>query len=174
FFVVTGADGTFVLDALAPGAYLVSPMVGGGGSKPKDIYIVRADLALGTRGHVEVDATPGPATVTVTAKTDDGKPVAMGGLFLIEAKVDVHNAAELMAPDQLNAIFGPKPITIHMRGVMAGNGEVEGVKVGDATLCVSPFAGRPPEDPSKALLKCQPVKVTAGKQTVAITVPAPK
>ena len=40
-----------------------------------------------------------------------------------------------------------------MRGVMGGSSEVEGVKVGDATLCVAPFAGRPPEDPSSALAR---------------------
>jgi hypothetical protein len=174
FFVVTGPDGTFALDALAPGAYLVSPMVGGGGPKPKDIYIVRADLVLGTRTHVEVDATPGPATVTVTAKTEDGQPVAMGGLFLVEAKVEIHSAVELMSPDQLNAIFGAKPITVHMRGVMGGSSEVEGVKLGDATLCVTPFAGRPPDDMSKAAIKCQPLRVSGGKQTVTIVVPAAK
>ena len=172
FFVVTGPDGTFALDALAPGAYLVSPMVGGGGPKPKDIYIVRADLVLGTRTHVEVDTTPGPATVTVTAKTEDGQPVAMGGLFLVEAKVEIHSAVQLMSPDQMNAIFGAKPITVHMRGVMGGSSEVEGVKVGDATLCVTPFAGRPPGDMSKAAIKCQPVHVGTGKQAVTIVVPA--
>ncbi|HEY4059438.1 MAG TPA: carboxypeptidase-like regulatory domain-containing protein, partial [Kofleriaceae bacterium] len=31
FFVVTGADGTFALDALTPGAYIIFPMIGGGG-----------------------------------------------------------------------------------------------------------------------------------------------
>jgi protocatechuate 3,4-dioxygenase beta subunit len=173
FFVVTGPDGAFALDALAPGAYLVSPMIGGGGSKPKDIYIVRVDLALGTRTHIEVDTTPGPATVTVIAKTDDGQPVAMGGLFLTEATIVVHSAAELVSPDQLD-IFGPKPIAVHMRGVIGGSSEVEGVKLGDATLCVTPFAGRPPDDLSKAPIKCQPVHVGPGKQTVTIVVPAPK
>jgi hypothetical protein len=174
FFVVTGPDGTFALDALAPGAYLVSPMVGGGGNKPKDIYTVKVDLVLGTRPHIEVDTTPGPATVAVTAKTDDGQPVAMGGLFLVEANVVIHSAVELMSPDQLNSIFGPKPITIHMRGVVNGSSEVEGVKLGDATLCVTPFAGRPPDDLSKAPIKCQPVHVGSGKQTVTIVVPTPK
>ena len=174
FFVVTGPDGTFALDALAPGAYLVSPMVGGGGSKPKDIYTVKVDLVLGTRPHIEVDTTPGPATVTVTAKTEDGQAVAMGGLFLIEANVVIHSATELMSPDQLNNIFGPKPIAIHMRGVVSGSSEVEGVKLGDATLCVTPFAGRPPDDLSKAPIKCQPVHVGSGTQTVAIVVPTPK
>src|SRR6185312_15205277 len=47
FFVTTGPDGTFALDALAPGAYIVYPMLGGGGNRPKDIYVRKVDVGLG-------------------------------------------------------------------------------------------------------------------------------
>ena len=33
FFTTTGADGTFALDAIAPGNYIVYPMFGGGGRR---------------------------------------------------------------------------------------------------------------------------------------------
>ena len=166
FFVVTGADGTFALDALAPGPYIIYPMIGGGGPKPKDMYIVKIDVALGTRTHVDLDATPGTATVSVTA-TSGGQPVAMGQLFLIGATVD-GRLLEARALDQLT-IFSATAVPLHLRGVMGGSVDVEGVRAGDYTLCVKAMTGPSPD--AAAPMGCQPVKVGSGKQTVAIAVP---
>lgn len=173
FFVVTGPDGTFALDTLSPGPYLIYPMVGGGGPRPKDIYIVKIDVPLGARTHVDLDATPGTATVSITAKTDGGKPVAMGQAFLLGAKVAIGNMEELRTLDQLG-IFTSTPIVLSMRGVMNGSVEVEGVRTGDATLCVGMFAGRPPDDLKTVPIKCQPLHVESGKQAVTVVVPASK
>lgn len=170
FFVVTGADGTFALDALAPGPYIIYPMIGGGGAKPKDMYIVKIDVPIGTRTHVDLDATPGSSTVSVTA-TSGGKPVAMGQLFLIGATVAAHSLDELRAIDQLG-VFGATAVPVHIRGVMGGAVDVEGVRPGDYTLCLAAFAGPPSDDLSQVPFLCQPVKVGAGKQATTIAVPA--
>ncbi|MEO8842676.1 MAG: carboxypeptidase-like regulatory domain-containing protein [Kofleriaceae bacterium] len=158
FFVVTGVDGTFALDALAPGAYIIYPMIGGGGSKPKDMYIVRIDASIGTRTHVDLDATPGTSTVRVTA-TSGGQPLAMGQLFLIGATITPRSLDDLRAIDQL-AIFGATAIPVHIRGVIGGAVEVEGVRPGTYTLCIAGPA-----------LACQPLVVGSGKQAVAVVVP---
>jgi hypothetical protein len=60
FFVVTGPDGTFALDTLAPGAYVIYPMLGGGGGRPKDMYTRKVEVTAVARMKVEIDATPGP------------------------------------------------------------------------------------------------------------------
>ncbi len=172
FFVVTGADGTFALDALSPASYLVYPMVGGGGGQPKDMYIVRTEVALGARAHLDIDATPGTSTIAITAKSATGVPIAMGQAFLIGAPLTVHRFSELRALDQLG-IFGATPVPMHRRDVMKGVAEVEGVRAGTYTLCVGGVTGTiRPADPMALPVQCQPVKVGAsGTQTVAITVP---
>ena len=162
FFVVTGADGTFSLDALAPGPYIIYPMIGGGGPRPKDMYIVKIEVSAGTRTHVDLDATPGTATVSVTA-TMGGQPLAMGQLFLIGATVAPHTLEDLRALDQWN-IFGATAIPLQIRNVMGGAIDVEGVRAGDDTLCIAGFSGRPPEDLTQAPLTCQAIKVGSGKQ----------
>ncbi|HEX7701049.1 MAG TPA: hypothetical protein VF403_10015, partial [Kofleriaceae bacterium] len=90
--------------------------------------------------------------------------------FLIEATVD-GRSLEDRALDQLN-IFSATAVPLHIRGVMGGSVDVEGVRAGDYTLCVKAVAGRPPDDLTQAPIACQPVKVGTGKQAVAIAVPA--
>ena len=166
FFVITGADGTYALDALAPGSYVIYPLIGGGGAKPKDMYIVKTTVTAGSRTHLDLDATPGPATLSVTA-TQNGSPLAMGQLFLIEATVAARTLEDLRALDQLD-IFSAGAIPFHIRGVMGGSVDVEGVRPGDYTLCVAAFAGRPPDDLTQVPTACQPVVMGTGKQTVAL------
>jgi hypothetical protein len=141
-------------------------MIGGGGAKPKDMYIVKTTVTTGSRTHLDLDATPGPATLSVTA-TQNGSPLAMGQLFLIEATVAARTLEDLRALDQLD-IFSAAAIPFHIRGVMGGSVDVEGVRPGDYTLCVAAFAGRPPDDLSQVPTACQPVKMGTGKQAVAL------
>jgi RNA polymerase sigma-70 factor (ECF subfamily) len=168
FFVTTGPDGTFALDALAPGPYVVYPMLGGGGNRPKDIYTRRADLVLGKKTEIAIDATPGAITLAVTVKTDKGAPVPMAQLITIAATIDPTSIDELR--DGTNMPFGDGVIPIYMRGIQDGAAQIEGMKQGPHTLCV---VGGDPRDPSTAKMKCQQSKLTnADKQAVALTVPA--
>ena len=174
FFVIAGPDGTFAFDALAPGAYVVYPMIGGGGSGPKDMYIRKVTLALGARSKVTIDATAGPAAVTVNVKTASGTKPPMAQVFMIQATIAPHSVGELRAIDQLD-VFGDDPIPMHIRGARGGTAEVTGVRPGTYTVCAVPVFGPPPEDPDTMAVKCMPAKIGAApKQTVDIVVPDPK
>jgi len=78
FFVTTGPDGAFAFDALAPGAYVVYPMLSRGGNSPGSMYMRRTDVVLGTKTQIDIDATPGPVTLAVSVTTDAGAPLPMG------------------------------------------------------------------------------------------------
>lgn len=168
FFVTTGPDGTFALDALAPGAYIIYPMLGGGGGRPKDMYTRRVDLALGTKAHVEIDATPGTVELSVSAKTDKGTPVPMAQLIAIAATINPATVEELR--DGTHMPFGDQVMPIYLRGIMAGAATIEGMRAGPHTLCVlvgDPSGGGLPK------FKCTPTKLSAAaKQTASIVVPA--
>ena len=164
FFVTTGPDGAFTLDTLAPNAYVVYPMVGGGGSRPKDIFTRRVELVLGKTTHVDIDATPGTVTLNVSVKTEKGAAVPRAQLIALGAKIDPKTIDELR--DGTHVPFGDVELPIYMRGVADGATTVEGMRPGDYTLCV--LLG--PET-----FKCSQTKVTAAaKQSASVVTPEPK
>ncbi len=169
FFVVTGPDGTFALDTLAPGSYVLYPMLGGGGGRPKDMYVRRVDLVLGKKAKVEIDAAPGAVTLSVAVKTDKGTPVPMAQLIAIQATIDPQTVEELR--DGTHMPFSDQVMPIYIRGISEGAATIEGVRPGAHTLCV--LFGDPRQDPSALKFKCSPAKLTAAaKQTAAVVVPA--
>src|SRR5205085_10848587 len=134
FFVVTGADGSFALDALAPGAYIVYPMLGGGGNKPKDIYTKKVIVEMGKRARVDIDTTAGPITLNVTVKTDKGNPVPMAGIATIGTALDVKSAEEFQ--DLSRVPYGPdQVIPVYMRPALGGSVELTGLRTGLHTVC---------------------------------------
>jgi RNA polymerase sigma factor (sigma-70 family) len=168
FFVTTGPDGTFALDALAPGTYVVYPMLGGGGNRPKDMYIRRTDVAPGAKTTIDIDATPGPVTLAISVKTDHGAPVPMAFLLAIQAAIDPQSAEELR--DGTRIPFTDQIIPMYMRGVEQGAVTIEGMRPGAHTLCT--VLGDP-RDPASAKLQCTHVTLTAAtKQAATIVVPA--
>ncbi len=174
FFVSTGADGTFALDALAPGPYVIFPMIGGGGNRPKDMYLRKVEVVLGTRAHVEIDATPGPVTLAVKLESSNGKKVPMAQVFAIQAAISPRSAADLRDLDQLPNL-GETPVPIYVRGAMDGAVEITGMRAGIHTICVVAMTGPPPDDLSTLPVICVPVKLgPATKASVEIVVPAAK
>jgi len=168
FFVTTGPDGTFALDALAPGAYIVYPMLGGGGNRPKDIYVRKVDVGLGAPTHVVIDATPGAVTLAVTVKTTAGAPLPMAQLLAIQASIQPATVDELR--DGSHLPFTDQVTPTYMRGVRDGAATIEGMRPGMHTLCV---VSGDPRDPSTAKLQCMQTTLSpAANQNVAITVPA--
>jgi RNA polymerase sigma factor (sigma-70 family) len=171
FFVVTGADGTFALDALAPGAYIVYPMLGGGGNKPKDIYTKKVIVEMAKRAHVDIDTTAGPITLAVTVKTDKGNPVPMAGIATIGVALDVKSVEEFQ--DLSRVPYGPdQVIPVYMRPAIGGSVELTGLRPGVHTMCAV-FGNPMVADPSTIKFKCTaPTKLTNPKHAVTITVPA--
>ncbi|NVB79269.1 MAG: sigma-70 family RNA polymerase sigma factor [Kofleriaceae bacterium] len=167
FFVVTGPDGTFALDTLSPGAYIVYPMLGGGGNRPKDMYAKKVEVVLGSKAKVDIDATPGTATLGVTVTTDKGTKVPMAQLVTIAAAINPQTVDELR--DGTNMPFGDAVVPIYVRGVVDGAATIEGVKPGPHTACV--VLGDP-RDPSATKFKCAQTKVVGSAGKVAITVPS--
>ncbi len=174
FFVTTGADGTFALDALAPGPYLVYPMIGGGGNRPKDMYVRKVEVVLGARASVTIDATPGPVTLAVSVKTTAGAKVPMAQVFAVQATVTPHTVSELRDLDQL-PVFGDTPLPLYIRGAMDGAAEITGMRPGKHTICIVPMSGPPPTDLDTLPLTCVGTTLgTAAKAKLDVVVPAPK
>lgn len=168
FFVTTGPDGTFALDALAPGAYIVYPMLGGGGGSPKDIYTRKVEVPQGAKAKVDIDATPGTISLAVTVKTDKGTPVPMAGLVAFQALIAPQTADELR--DGTHIPFGDHELPVYMRGIMAGAATIDGMRPGGHTLCVLSGSTTGPSGPK---MHCKQTKLTAAaKQAATVVVPA--
>jgi RNA polymerase sigma factor (sigma-70 family) len=167
FFVTTGPDGTFTIDELAPGSYIVSPMLGGGGNRPKDMYMRRAEVALGKKTKIEIDATPGPVALSVSVKTDKGAPLPMAQLMAAQAAIDPKSVEELRDGTRLPF---DQIIPVYLRGIQDGIATIEGMRPGVHTLCA--LLGDP-RDPSSAKLKCTQQTLTAAtKQNASLVVPS--
>ncbi len=181
FFTTTGPDGTFALDAIAPGDYIVYPMFGGGGPRPKDIYTRRVIVAAGKRSKVEIDATPGPLAIEISVKNSDGSP-AMAQVITVEAAIEVTNLEELRdgawRTRMLNGMkFTEAVIPIYMRAHMGGPIEITIARPGTHTTCTMSMAGMTADtDLSKAPFKCQQFKLEAGqpRRSLELTLPKPK
>lgn len=174
FFTITGPDGSFALDQLTGGRYMVYPLIGGGGSRPKDLYIRVVDVSAGARARAEIDASPGDLTLDVSAKDDAGNPVELAQVGLIRATVDAPTMeamrdAAWLAP-QLSA-GGTTPL--HLRQIRGAPAKFEGVLAGHYTACVTPFppSGVDPDAAEEAPMKCVGVDLP-GPTTLEVVVPA--
>jgi len=167
FFVTTGPDGTFAFDALAPGAYVVYPMLGRGGSSPGSIYMRRTDVTLGTKAQVDIDATPGPITLAVSITTDAGARLPKGRVGTIELAIHPQTAEELRDGTRL-----PTDRTIAMHGgvIHDGAASIEDLQPGTHTLCAMIGDAR---IASTVKLTCKQVTLSsAPRQTASLAVPS--
>lgn len=180
FFVVTGADGSFALDALTPGAYFIYPMIGGGGPRPKDMVLRTVDVTAGERARIEIDATPGTAKLTLKVKTDTGEPVALAAVLTVQAKVDAPTMEALRDGSFLPpSLRDGATVMIYMRQAMGGLMSIEEMRAGEFTSCVVPFpvgdelglARQVAERLNELPMKCVPVTVADAPVTVDVVVP---
>ncbi|HEY5945526.1 MAG TPA: carboxypeptidase regulatory-like domain-containing protein, partial [Kofleriaceae bacterium] len=169
YFVTTGPDGTFAFDALAPGSYVVYPMLGGKGNGPMNNYLRRVEVVLGTKANVEIDTTPGAVALAVSVKTEKGAPLPMAGLIAIQLSFNPQTVEELRDGTQMPV--GDQIIAMYGGRVQAGAAEIKAMRPGAYTLCT--FLGDPRVASSVKKLTCTQLKLTAGaKQTASLVVPA--
>jgi RNA polymerase sigma factor (sigma-70 family) len=166
FFVTTGPDGTFSLDALAPGAYVVYPMFGGGGNRPKDMYTRRVDLVAGQRTKLEIDATPGALALAVTVRAG-GTPAA-AQVLAIQATVSPTSLDDVAQGTGFP--FGDTVVPIYLRGAPTGTIEITGMRPGTHTVCAMGLGGG---DPRTGALHCRRIELDAARprHTIDLTLP---
>ncbi|HTL36711.1 MAG TPA: sigma-70 family RNA polymerase sigma factor [Kofleriaceae bacterium] len=167
FFVTTGPDGMFAFDSLAPGSYVVYPMLGGKGKGPMNNYLRRVEVTLDKKANVEIDATQGSAALAISVKTAKGAPVPMAGLIAIQLLLDPHTAEELR--DGAHMPVADRTIPMYGGRVQEGVASIESMRPGAYTVCV--MLGDP-RVASSVKLECTHVKVSAtAKQTASLVVP---
>ncbi len=180
FFVTTGADGSFAVDALTPGIYGIYPMIGGGGNQPKDMYVKRIDVVAGQRIKVAIAATTGKAALEVNVVTDAGEPVLASNVIVLGMKVDAPSMGALRDGALLQTLAPDAPaVPFYIRNALGGPARVDKMKPGAYTACASPLPGDPRNPMVRQQLmmmadslpmKCQPVTVD-GEKKLTITVP---
>jgi hypothetical protein len=146
-------------------------MLGGGGGRPKDMYVRRVEVAMGKRTHVEIDATPGPVTLTVRVLDADNKLAGMAQVFAIGLDLDIKTLEDLRDGSRL-AGMGDKVITTHIRGAMGGTVDIAGMRTGPVTVCGTIMSFPPPDDTMNLPFTCAHLKLDAAKvkETVDIVV----
>ncbi len=178
FFVTTGPDGSFALDALTPGLYAITPIVGDAGDK----YFRSADIVAGGRAQLDINITTGSGSIEIAVKTDAGEPVLASRVAVVGMRVDAPNLAALRYGALLPSLppDGP-PIPFFTRKARGGSARADHMKPGTYTACAVPLPGDP-RNPTVAQqlqeqvhslpMKCAPVTIGSGEKKLTITVPA--
>jgi hypothetical protein len=176
FFVVTGADGKFAFETLTAGEYLVYPMFGGGGGRPKDMFMRVAKVVAGERAQTEIAARSGPVTLSIRPLSAAGEPIAAAQVFLLNTAVDGPTMEALRDATWLDPT---RLVAFYLRMAMGAPARVEGLVPGPHTACAVPLPVDP-NDPSsmqRAMgmveslpMRCQPVTVGAApaEQTIEL------
>ncbi len=193
FFVITGADGSFALDALTAGQYLVYPLIGSGGgnrgviARPKAMYMRPVEIVPGQTTQADIDFAPGTIDLAIEVATDDGTPVAAAAIFVIGTAVDVPNARSLRDGAWVGSWLRDHPgvtdpVPMHTRQAIGGKTSIATMTPGTYSACVVPLpvsldkmaALMPiPDQYQKLPMRCQKVEVAPSptRQTVRVVVP---
>ena len=159
FFVMSGPDGRFALDALAPGPQLLYAFV----NRNKDFLVRSITVEPGQRAHADLEVRTGSLSLTVKLRDDAGQP-ASGQAIIANPPVPCRNGQSLQ---ELMARLAPAEPTI-MFQANAPHG-FEGLAAGRYLVCgaVGPKGGRR----LGASVFCVEREVV-GTDTVEVAVPA--
>jgi hypothetical protein len=193
FFVITGADGSFALDTLTAGHYIVFPMIGGGGghpgviARPKDVYMRPVEIARGETTTADIDFEIGAIELELEVKTDDGTPVAAAAIFVIGIAIDVHHARALRDGGWVGSWLRDNPgvtdpVPLHTRQAMGGKTSIARMTPRAYSACVVPLPGsfddmaammKVRDQMEKLPMKCQKVEIEASpaRQLRVVEVP---
>lgn len=172
FFTVTGPDGSYSLDRLAEGEYMVHAMIGGGGPKPKDIHWRTVTITAGKRLQQDIAIADGVLAMEVRVVTaEDGAGVPMAQVFVSTGDYGdwMESTEALMSPSNLE----PEG-TSYIRAAMGGAAaRIEGATPGTYTLCAMPIPpGSMNEGRDSLRVKCKVMEISEPpSEPIAIEVP---
>ncbi len=179
FFVMTGADGSYVFDTLSAGEYIISPMFGGGGIKPKDMFFEAVTITTGSGSTVDLAAQDGAASVDVKVTTDRGQPVGVALVFAVGGTVSAPNMETLLEGSWVPS--GGQLVPAYLRMATSGApAHIDGLVPGPYSFCAvpmqvdpnDPVAMRAIRDVANSLpMQCMSVAVGGGGQVVSIRSP---
>jgi AcrR family transcriptional regulator len=154
FFVMTGPDGRFALDTLAPGRQVLQVFV----NRHKDMLLKAVTIEAGQRAHVDLEVRSGAAAINVTVRGPDGalsaQAMVMTPPITVPAGEPLQSVMARVAPAEATAVF------------LAGAPHTfEGLPPGRYGICAA--AGKPGE----ARVFCTEREVS-GRVDVEVTVPA--
>jgi hypothetical protein len=183
FFVITGPDGSFAFDLLPVGRYIVVPLIGGGGGKPKDVFARATTVTAGGRAKVKIDFTDGTGKLTVAVLTDDGAVVPFSQVVLLGATVDAPTMEAMRDGDFVGRMLAEgRVVPFYTRQAMGAPAQFDALVSGPYTACAVPYAVDP-NDPNAMMalreqgeaapMKCAHVTIDerAGPQALEVRVP---
>jgi RNA polymerase sigma-70 factor (ECF subfamily) len=193
YFVITGADGSFALDALTVGQYLVFPLIGAGGghrgviARPNDKYMRPVEIARGETTRADIDFELGAIELEVEVKTDDGTQVAAAAVFVIGTAIDVPNARALRDGGWVVRWLRDnpgvtEPVPQHTRQAVGGKTTIARMTPHTYSACVVPLPGSLddtaamltiPEQNEELPMRCQKVEIEASPTRQALQVVVP-
>jgi len=169
YFVVSGLDGSFAYDTLPVGDYIVFPMIGGGGARPKDMYVVTAKVLADGGTVLPIRASSGNVSLMVTLQTSSGEPFEGQVLVLEDGAGRIANGLypgdAFMDGSWLRGQELERPIAISMRGAAASGTRFDRLRSGRVAICVAPRAAGPPAE-----MQCTSRVVERGAGLQAVTV----
>jgi protocatechuate 3,4-dioxygenase beta subunit len=173
YTVITGSDGAYRFDALAPDTYKVSAMIGNPRAGPK-FYSRQADVPTGAQVTLDLTVDPGTITVQIAAIPAAGA-LGIASISLVNGAITAANANDLQ-----HKLAGSGPgMSARSRAFGTGVASFTDIAPGAYTACVAPL---PVEVRGNALcyatdradtlpVFCQPVTVAADPDTQTVQVP---
>jgi hypothetical protein len=176
---MSGPDGSYRFDTLAADEYFVSVMIGGGGSKPKDVHSRVATVTAGGTTAADVEAARGPAGLRVRVQGEGGAPVAFARVFAGAGRVE-EAAAKGLTAGQLRDAWGMRGDTsMYVRDAVGGQPAIfQGLVPGPHTVCAVAVGTTDPavmqklgQQMDSLPIGCGFVDVAGSETELALTVP---
>lgn len=172
FAVISGPDGRYQFDVLAPGSYRVRiEDTADAVSAPRHILRKSVSVEEGQPAQLDIDLVMGPYTLTVDVKTERGDAIPSAKVLAMSG--DRGDLSSLM---QLFEHFDKGPddsASLHTAWAQAGlqSLSIADLLPGTYTICTTPSWDPRPQDGPRDQMRCV-VRQVASSSHVSLTVPA--
>jgi RNA polymerase sigma factor (sigma-70 family) len=161
FFVVTGADGRYAFDRLAPGPYQLMVFLG----RRKDMLMRPIEVTAGRRIEADLEVRTGPATLAVRV-APEAQVVLISGAPAFPGDATFEALLDQLRPRE--------PTTIYRREARAGVASFEGLAPGVYTACAGVVAPDAPRGAGGAPIRCATREVPSDGDLALILSPPPR